>query len=95
MPLPICYLNGEYLPLAEARVSPFQDLERQDSRGRMCGNERRSYSGCQKKDNDSKAKDSKRITAEEVSRLIEPLPESRSQREVPCSCLCKILHRYL
>jgi len=22
MPLPICYLNGEYLPLAEARVSP-------------------------------------------------------------------------
>ena len=21
-PLPICYLNGEYLPLAEARVSP-------------------------------------------------------------------------
>ena len=23
MPLPVCYLNGEYLPLAEARVSPF------------------------------------------------------------------------
>jgi len=23
MPLPICYLNGAYLPLAEARVSPF------------------------------------------------------------------------
>ena len=23
MPLPICYLNGEYLPLAAARVSPF------------------------------------------------------------------------
>lgn len=22
MPLPVCYLNGEYLPLAEARVSP-------------------------------------------------------------------------
>jgi D-alanine transaminase len=22
-PLPVCYLNGEYLPLAEARVSPF------------------------------------------------------------------------
>src|SRR5271170_6768813 len=22
MPLPLCYLNGEYLPLAEARVSP-------------------------------------------------------------------------
>src|SRR5277367_3504623 len=22
MPLPICYLNGDYLPLAEARVSP-------------------------------------------------------------------------
>ncbi len=22
VPLPICYLNGEYLPLAEARVSP-------------------------------------------------------------------------
>ena len=22
MPLPICYLNGEYLPLAEARISP-------------------------------------------------------------------------
>jgi D-alanine transaminase len=21
-PLPICYLNGEYLPLAEARISP-------------------------------------------------------------------------
>jgi D-alanine transaminase len=23
MPLPVCYLNGEYLPLGEARVSPF------------------------------------------------------------------------
>jgi D-alanine transaminase len=23
VPLPVCYLNGEYLPLAEARVSPF------------------------------------------------------------------------
>ena len=22
MPLPVCYLNGEYLPLSEARVSP-------------------------------------------------------------------------
>ena len=22
MPLPVCYLNGEFLPLAEARVSP-------------------------------------------------------------------------
>ena len=22
MPLPVCYLNGEYLPLAAARVSP-------------------------------------------------------------------------
>jgi len=22
VPLPVCYLNGEYLPLAEARVSP-------------------------------------------------------------------------
>ena len=22
-PLPVCYLNGAYLPLAEARVSPF------------------------------------------------------------------------
>ena len=32
LPLPLCYLNGAYLPLTEARVSPldraFQDGDR-------------------------------------------------------------------